>query len=185
MKVMVPITLKNKWIKAARFAFVDVPILLIMAVTQVPIFAPIMIGMAAPKEMAPVIAKACKIPMVAEELWIRAVKTAPTKRPSRGFENATSNWRKPGNSESGITASLMICMPNIMMAKPIRIRLIFFFRSLSDAIMTATEANAIIGAKKLGLNSWNKVVEAPIDPRLKIQAVAVVPMLAPMMRPTV
>ncbi len=58
-------------------------------------------------------------------------------------------------------------------------------RSFSVDMMTATEASAMIGAKKLGFISWKNVVFAPMEPRLKIQAVAVVPILAPMMRPTV
>ena len=44
------------------------PILEIIAVTQVPIFCPMMIGNAVPVVTAPEIQSACKIPTDAEEL---------------------------------------------------------------------------------------------------------------------
>ena len=64
---MVPMRLKPKWMHAARRAFLLVPMLDNIAVTQVPIFCPIIMGMAEPKVMAPVALKAWRIPTEAEE----------------------------------------------------------------------------------------------------------------------
>ena len=47
-QTMVPITLKDKWTTAALLAFLLVPMADSMAVMQVPMFCPIMIGIAAP-----------------------------------------------------------------------------------------------------------------------------------------
>ena len=44
----VPITLKERWTSAARFAFLFVPTEESSAVTHVPMFWPMMMGMAAP-----------------------------------------------------------------------------------------------------------------------------------------
>ncbi len=44
----VPITLKDRWTIAARLAFLFAPMEEIRAVTQVPIFCPMIMGMAAP-----------------------------------------------------------------------------------------------------------------------------------------
>ena len=52
----------------ARFAFLLAPIDEIIAVTQVPIFCPIIIGIAVLYPTAPVTHNACKIPTDAEEL---------------------------------------------------------------------------------------------------------------------
>ena len=60
--------LKYKCTNAVRFAFLDAPIEEIIAVTQVPMFCPMMIGIAHPKLTAPVLHNACKIPTDAEEL---------------------------------------------------------------------------------------------------------------------
>ena len=49
-QITVPITLKDKWTIAARLAFLLVPKDESRAVTQVPIFCPIIIGTAAPYE---------------------------------------------------------------------------------------------------------------------------------------
>ena len=43
-----PMTLKERWTRAARFAFLFAPTEESMAVAQVPMFCPIMMGMAAP-----------------------------------------------------------------------------------------------------------------------------------------
>ena len=55
---VVPITLKERWTRAARFAFLFAPTDEIIAVIQVPIFCPIIIGIAAPYEICPVTASA-------------------------------------------------------------------------------------------------------------------------------
>ena len=48
MNTSVPIRLKYRWIKAARLAFLLAPTEEISAVTQVPIFCPMMMGIADP-----------------------------------------------------------------------------------------------------------------------------------------
>ena len=62
----VPITLKLRCTNAARFAFLLAPTAEMMAVIQVPIFCPMIIGIAAPYVTAPVDASACNIPTEAE-----------------------------------------------------------------------------------------------------------------------
>ena len=47
-QTVVPITLNSKWTVAACFAFLFAPTEEIIAVAQVPIFCPIIMGMAAP-----------------------------------------------------------------------------------------------------------------------------------------
>lgn len=59
------------------------------AVIQVPIFCPMIRGMAMLKETMPVVLTAWRMPTEADELWIRAVTSAPTITPSTGLENAT------------------------------------------------------------------------------------------------
>ena len=68
MKITVPLILKKRCTAAALFAFLLVPILEMIAVTQVPMFCPIMIGNAVLKLTAPVAQSACKIPTDADEL---------------------------------------------------------------------------------------------------------------------
>ena len=53
-KTTVPIRLKRMWITDTRFAFLFTPILEIIAVTQVPMFCPIITGRAIPKVILPV-----------------------------------------------------------------------------------------------------------------------------------
>ena len=84
---MVPIRLKYKWIIDALFAFLLAPTEDINAVTQVPIFCPMMIGSAVENWILPVAQSACKIPTDADELWIAAVNTVPASSPRIGFEN--------------------------------------------------------------------------------------------------
>lgn len=64
-----PKQLNNKWITAALRAFLFVPTLESIAVTHVPIFVPISTNNAPSSGIkSPCMAKACKIPMEAEEL---------------------------------------------------------------------------------------------------------------------
>ena len=60
--------LKEIWITETFRAFLFTPMLEISAVTQVPIFWPIMMGIAVPYVTLPVRESACKIPTEAEEL---------------------------------------------------------------------------------------------------------------------
>ena len=60
--------LKYRCTSAARFAFLFAPTAEISAVTQVPIFCPIIIGITVANPSEPVEHSACKIPTEAEEL---------------------------------------------------------------------------------------------------------------------
>ena len=51
-----------------RFAFLFAPMQEIRAVAQVPMFCPIIIGIAEAKDIAPVTVRACRIPTEADEL---------------------------------------------------------------------------------------------------------------------
>ena len=62
-----------------------------IAVIQVPIFCPMIIGIAEPKVTLPVTDKACKTPTEAELDWIIAVKTAPAITPRTGFVKKMNN----------------------------------------------------------------------------------------------
>ena len=68
MKSTVPMTLNRICSTVTRFALRLTPILEISAVAQVPMFCPMMIGMAIPQVIWPVMARACSIPTDAAEL---------------------------------------------------------------------------------------------------------------------
>ena len=68
MVISLDTTLKYKCTNAARFAFVWAPTEEIKAVTQVPIFCPIIIGNAVANGTCPVTQSACKMPTEADEL---------------------------------------------------------------------------------------------------------------------
>ena len=125
------------------------------AVTQVPMFWPMMMGMAVPKLTAPVMHRACKMPTEAEEDWMMAVRAAPASRPRTGLEKAV---RTPVNFSfwaRGETEELMASMPNIKMAKPTKMVPMFFFLSSSLAVMVRmTPMAARIGEKELGFRSF-------------------------------
>ena len=89
-----------------------------------------------------------------------------------------------GTSASGSTAPLMVSIPNIRTAKPTMIIAMSFFFSLFANMMIATPIRARMGEKEFGFKSWIKKLSLSIPERDKIQEVAVVPMLAPMMTPT-
>ena len=82
--------LKNRWIMAVRLALREAPIEEIRAVMQVPMFWPMISGMAIWKVTTPVVLMACRMPMEAEEDWSRAVISAPTATPRKGLEKAVN-----------------------------------------------------------------------------------------------
>ena len=126
------------------------PILEISDVTQVPIFCPMMMGIAIPKVMLPVMERDCRMPTDAAELWMIPVTMAPRRIPAKGFWNMTKISLKTGMSASGLTESLMKVIPVIRMEKPTRIEpASFFFPSLEERISTMP-TNAMIGAKDSG-----------------------------------
>ena len=157
-----------------------VPTELSMAVTQVPMFWPRMMGMALPKLTAPVALSACRIPTLALLDWIMPVRIAPASRPRIGFSKVVKSLVKAGTSLSGSTAPLMVSMPVIRMAKPSRMEPMSFLRSLLQNIYRIMPISASTGEKLAGLSIWIHQLSPSRPDRLRIQAVTVVPTLAPM-----
>ena len=81
---------------------------------------PMSSGSADSKVMAPVTDSACTIPTAAEADCRMAVNTAPTRMPSRGLDRDCSVPVNQGILPRPDTAPLMVLMPNISTAKPIR-----------------------------------------------------------------
>jgi hypothetical protein len=96
---------------AVRLAFLEAPTDEMSAVMQVPMFWPIISGMAMLKETTPVVLMAWSMPIEAEELWSRAVTAAPTATPRRGLEKAVNTDWNSGRFFSGSTAEDMVFMP--------------------------------------------------------------------------
>ena len=144
--------MKYRCTAAARFAFFLAPIAERIAVIQVPMFCPIMIGIAALNGTVPVRHRACRIPTDAEDDWITAVRRAPAITPNNGFENLSNRFVNSGTSARGFTAELIISIPYIRIAKPIKIVPIsFFFESLINR-MKITPMIASTGENDVGLN---------------------------------
>ena len=126
----------------------------IKAVTQVPMFWPMMMGTAAPKVMAPVEHSACKIPTEADEDWIMAVSTAPATTPKMGLENMVRILRNSGTSFNPATAPDIMLIPNIKVAKPSRMVAVSFFLVVLLGIMISTmPISARMGVKEVGFKS--------------------------------
>ena len=174
-----PIILKERCTAATLLAPLLAPIDERIAVTQVPIFCPMMIGMAVPYVTDPVRHSACRIPTEADELWIAAVNTVPAATPSTGFENMVRMLTNSGTSLSGSTAELIMSIPYISTAKPIRIIPILYFFSLFMNIMNTMAIAASIGENDIGFSSCMKTLSPSSAVRLRSHAVAVVPILAP------
>ena len=141
-------------------------------------------GSAAPTETLPVAHIACRIPTDAEELWITAVRIAPTIIPRIGFSNAVKRDVNSGTPAKGFTAPLIVSIPNIRTAKPTRIVPISFFLSSFTNRSRITPINASTGEKEDGFSRLTKKLPLSIPARLSSQDVTVVPILAPMMTPT-
>ena len=88
--------------------------------TDAPILMPSISGKAAPKSIAPVTDSACTMPTAAEADCSTAVNAAPARMPSRGLRIEVIIPVNQGWLPSPFTAPLIVCMPNIRMAKPIR-----------------------------------------------------------------
>ena len=114
-----------------------------------------------------------------------AVSTAPAASPSRGFWNMVNSCMKAGSLASGSTAVLMVSMPNISTAKPSRICAQSFCLSFFENRMMTTPTAASTGVKVVGFRSCTSRLSPSRLARLRIHDVAVVPMLAPMMTPTI
>ena len=88
-----------------------------------------------------------------------------------------------GISASGLTASLIVSIPNIRMAKPTRmLPTSRFFPSL-HSIIRIIPITAMTGEKLSGLSSFIKRLSPCMPVRLRIHAVMVVPTFAPIIIP--
>ena len=77
----------------------------------------------------------------------------------------------------------MVSIPNIKVAKPSRmVPTSFCLEDLENIIITVP-ISARMGVKEVGLNSCMNRLSLEMPPRERIQAVTVVPMLAPMITP--
>ena len=111
------------------------------------------------------------------------VSTAPTSTPKIGFSNIRNRLRKAGTSASPETAADIVSIPNISVAKPSRIVPVSFFLSDLENIRNTVPTSASTGVKEVGLRSRMKKLSPEMPPRLKIHAVTVVPMFAPIITP--
>ena len=175
--------LKYRCTKAVRFALLFAPRADSIAVTQVPIFWPIIMGITEPYVNAPVTDKACRIPTDAEEDWIIAVNRAPTITPKIGLRNMVRILVNSGTSARGFTAPLMDSIPNISTAKPKNISPISFFLLFFPVIYKIIPIRARTGEKEEGLKSFTIKLSPWIPVRLKTHEVTVVPTLAPIIIP--
>ena len=178
-----PARLNSRCTRAARRALRLAPTEDSIAVTQVPMFWPMTMGMAAPTVTCPLAARACNIPTEAELDWIIAVSTAPASTPSRGLPKAVNSCRNPSARARPDTAAVMISMPCIRTAKPSRAwpvsrRLPF------PARYAAMPHRLSRGTKPAGRSSRPRTPPPSRPPRLSSQGVTVVPTLVPMMTPT-
>ena len=144
-----------------------------------------MIGIAMLYEIAPVMAKACSTPTDAADDWMTPVNTAPTSTPRNGLLNVVSSPVNSGISASGDTAPLMSCIPYMSTAKPAMMIPTSLCFSFLLPIIIITPISAMTGEKFSGFNIEMNRLSLSIPERLRIHAVRVVPMLEPMMTPTV
>ena len=87
--------------------------------------------------------------------------------------------------DRGFTASLMVSIPNIRMAKPRKIEPMSLFLWLSFAVIVRiTPTAASTGEKDEGFSRRISTLSPEMPARERSQEVIVVPILAPMMMPT-
>ena len=128
-------------------------------------------------------ARACRIPIAAAELWIIRVQAIPTRTPRKGFEKLSIIWLNAGTFCKGATALLIVSIPIIMTEKPTTIVPIDLFLSLFANIRKTTPPIARKGVKEEGLSSCSQK-EPPREFKLSSHAVAVVPRFAAIITPT-
>ena len=151
-----PIILKHKCTTAALRAFLVVPMEESIAVTQVPIFCPKIMGMALAYVMVPVAESACKIPTEAEELWIIAVSKAPANTPKRGLLKRVKRFVKDGLSCKPTTELLIMVIPVIKTANPMKMEPVSCFLLLLQNITKTIPITAKIGEKDDGSSIFTK-----------------------------
>ena len=169
--IIVPTTLNIKCNIAALWAVLLVPTVASIAVIQVPILHPIIIGSASLIFNAPAVANATSIPVVADELWRTAVIKAPAINPKYQCDPTvvSISWNI-GDDVNGFIASLIVPIPTNKIPKPSIIFPIslLLFPLTNITIMAPT--NTKIGAISSNLNATNC-------------AVTVVPTFAPIIIP--
>ena len=142
-------------------------------------------GIALPYVMAPVMDSACKMPTDADEDWTMAVSTVPASTPKIGLENIRKIFAKSGMSFSGATASDMVSMPNINTENPSRIMPVSLRFCRLENMLNPMPTAAMTGVNVAGLKIVRYQASPVMPAKDKIHAVTAVPTLAPMMMPTV
>ena len=112
-----------------------------------------------------------------------AVRTAPASTPKRGLVNTRNSWRNWGTSCRPATAPDMAFMPYIRVANPNRIIPESLFLSCLQNRYSTIPASASSGVKEVGFISLMNQLSPLIPARLRIHAVTVVPILAPIITP--
>ena len=110
-----------------------------------------------------------------------AVRTAPAMTPRTGFVKVRNICWKDGSFLSAETAPVMVSIPYISVAKPSSISPVSFRLLFLDTIKKMIPNSARIGVNDDGFNSLTKTLLLSIPARLKIHAVTVVPIFAPIM----
>ena len=134
---------------------------------------------------APVVEMACRIPMVADELCSRKATPAPSRKPSTGLSESWKNiLAKVSDSDSGLTAAVMLRRPVKRMPKPIVIEpTVSDLRPLT-AMMKRIPMIDASGASVEGLKKFRSdVSDAFTSSSRMIWPVTVVPTFAPRMTP--
>ena len=184
--MIVPMTLMATWIAVTLLASLLTPIEESIAVIQVPILAPMMIGIAIPHVSLPVREILCRIPIDAAELWITPVTIMPASTPRRGKLNAVRILVKLSISRRGAMEPDIMVIPCIRIAKPTSIVPISFFFCFLDAMISKMPISANISEKHLGSKSLRNMLSLlSIPDRDRIHAVSVVPISEPNITPIV
>ena len=118
----------------------------------------------------PVAASACRMPTDAEDDWMTAVNTAPTRMPISGLLNWVIRLMNASDSCSGSIAAPIISIPMKRMPRPATMLLMWCTFSFFENMIAPTPRMANSGAM------------APISSAMSCPVI-VVPMLAPMMYP--
>ena len=114
-----------------------------------------------------------------------AVKTVPERIPIIGLENIIKMRPKAGLSFRPSIALLMVSIPNIKTAKPIKMDPKFLRLSCLENIIITTPMQASTGVKDVGLKICTQKLSPLMPERLSNQDVTVVPTFAPKIMPIV
>ena len=117
-------------------------------------FCPIIIGIAAPYVIAPVVVSDCKIPTEAPDDWIIAVIIRPVSSPSTGFWNIVNMARKDSLSLSTETEFDIDSIPTIRTVNPRRIAPMSFFLLFFENIFRKSPIMARIGIHEDGFSQF-------------------------------